>query len=116
MGKHPARRKRFLSRIPLGRTLSHVPVRSVDMVRLLDVVLVCAVATILVVRTQLWLTNYPQLGGHGLHIAHLLWGGLLMLAAIVLLLAFITSVARRVAAVIGGVGLGLFMDELGKFV
>ena len=86
------------------------------MVRLLDTVLICAVATILVVRTQLWLTNYPQLGGRGLHIAHLLWGGLFMLIAIIVLLAFINPVARQVAAVSGGIGLGLFMDELGKFV
>lgn len=86
------------------------------MVRLLDTTLVCAVATILIVRTQLWLTNYPQLGGKGLHIAHLLWGGLLMLVAIVVLLAFVSPSARAVAAVVGGVGLGLFVDELGKFV
>ena len=26
------------------------------------------------VSTSAWLTNYPQLGGRGLHIAHLLWG------------------------------------------
>ena len=96
--------------------LSSFPVRAVDMVRLLDTTLVCAIATILIVRTQLWLTNYPQLGGKGLHIAHLLWGGLLMLVAIVVLLAFVSPSARAVAAVVGGVGLGLFIDELGKFV
>jgi hypothetical protein len=86
------------------------------MTRLLDTMLVCAVATILIVRTQLWLTNYPQLGGRGLHIAHLLWGGLLMLVALVILLGFVSPSAREVAAVVGGVGLGLFIDELGKFV
>ena len=53
------------------------------------------VTTILVIRTQLWLTNYPQLGGHGLHIAHLLWGGLFMLVAIGLLLTFL---GRRIRA------------------
>lgn len=95
---------------------SAFPVRSVDLPRLLDTVLVCAIATILIVRTQLWLTNYPQLGGSGLHIAHLLWGGLLMLIALVTLLSFISPVARQTAAVVGGVGLGLFVDELGKFV
>src|SRR5919201_580291 len=96
-------------RVELARTLSRLPVRSVEMTRLLDTVLVAAVGTILVVRTQLWLTNYPQLGGHGLHIAHLLWGGLLMLVAIVLLLAFISRLARRVAAVVGGIGFGFFI-------
>ena len=86
------------------------------MVRLLDTVLLCAIATILLVRTQLWLTNYPQLGGRGLHIAHLLWGGLFMLIAILILLAFVNPAERQVAAVSGGIGLGLFMDELGKFI
>ena len=90
--------------------------RSVDTTRLLDTVLICAVATILFVRTDLWLTNYPQLGGHGLHIAHLLWGGLLMIIALTILLSFINPRARRTAAVPAGIGLGLFMDELGKFV
>jgi hypothetical protein len=84
------------------------------MTRLLDTVLVCAVLTILIVRTQLYLTNYPQLGGHGLHIAHLLWGGLLMLISIGALLAFISPGIRQVAAVTGGIGLGLFIDELGS--
>lgn len=41
-------------------------------------------------RLALQLVGYPRLGGGGFHIAHLLWGGLLMLAAIVLLLGFLT--------------------------
>src|SRR4029077_5241260 len=96
--------------------LSGFLVRGVDMTRLLDTMLVCAVATILIVRTQLWLTNYPQLGGRGLHIAHLLWGGLLMVVALVVLLGLVSPAARQVAAVVGGVGLGLFIDELGELV
>jgi hypothetical protein len=44
--------------------------------------LISSIATILVIRTELWLTNYPRLGGSGRHIAHLLWSGLLMLLAI----------------------------------
>jgi pimeloyl-ACP methyl ester carboxylesterase len=92
------------------------PTRSVDLERMLDTLLIFAVATILVIRTQLWLTNYPQLGGHGLHIAHLLWGGLGMLIALVLLLAYLNPVARLIGAVLGGIGLGFFIDELGKFV
>jgi hypothetical protein len=69
-----------------------------------------------VIRTQLWLTNYPQLGGRGLHIAHLLWGGLFMLVAIGLLLTFLGRPVRRAAAIVGGVGFGFFIDELGKFI
>ena len=83
---------------------------------LLDTIMVCGIGTILIIRTELWLTNYPQVGGHGLHIAHLLWGGLGMLIAIVLLVSFLSSLVRRVGAVLGGIGLGFFIDELGKFV
>jgi hypothetical protein len=36
--------------------------RRVDLATLLDTLLICAVVTILVVRTELYLTNYPQLG------------------------------------------------------
>jgi hypothetical protein len=81
-----------------------------------ETLIIAGVATVLVIRTQLWLTNYPQLGGHGLHIAHLLWGGLFMLLAIGLLLTFLGRPVLRVAAIVGGVGFGFFIDELGKFV
>ncbi|MFL5866785.1 MAG: hypothetical protein ACJ766_06770, partial [Thermoleophilaceae bacterium] len=53
---------------------------------------------------------------HGLHIAHLLWGGLFMLLAIGLLLTFLGRGVVRAAAVVGGVGFGFFIDELGKFI
>lgn len=36
--------------------------RRVDLAALLDTLLICAVLTILIVRTELYLTNYPQLG------------------------------------------------------
>jgi hypothetical protein len=70
----------------------------------------------LVIRLQLWATNYPQLGGGKLHIAHLLWGGVGMLLAIGLLLSYHGPKVRRVAAVLGGIGFGFFVDELGKFI
>jgi hypothetical protein len=98
-----------------GTRFSQRWTRAYDIGPLLDTVIICAVGTILIIRTQLWLTNYPQLGGHGLHIAHLLWGGLGMLIAIVLLVSFLNPIARRVGAILGGIGLGFFIDELGKF-
>lgn len=77
---------------------------------------VTAIVTELGIRTQLWLTNYPQLGGHGLHIAHLLWGGLFMVLALAILLSFLGRGARQAAALLAGVGFGFFIDELGKFI
>ncbi|HEX6024239.1 MAG TPA: hypothetical protein VFZ00_19775 [Solirubrobacter sp.] len=90
--------------------------RNADFGSLQETFLVCAASTILIIRTELWLTNYPQIGGHGLHIAHLLWGGLLMLLAIGTLVTFLGRSPRRTAAIVGGVGFGFFIDELGKFV
>jgi hypothetical protein len=78
--------------------------------------LVSAVATVLVVRGFLAAAGYPQIGGGGLHLAHVLWGGLLMVVGLVLLLSFAGPVIRPVAAVLSGVGMGLFIDEVGKFV
>ncbi|WP_203819686.1 hypothetical protein [Paractinoplanes ferrugineus] len=78
---------------------------------------VSAVSTIMITRGYLALTGYPQIGGDsGLHVAHVLPGGLLMLAALVMGFAFIGRGPRPVAALVGGVGFGLFLDEVGKFV
>jgi hypothetical protein len=80
------------------------------------VLLVSAVVAVLVTRLFLSLTGYPRIGGAGLHLAHLLWGGLLMLVAMVLVLSVLGKRAKRWSAVVGGLGFGLFVDELGKFV
>ncbi len=81
----------------------------------LDLFLIAAVSTVLAVRFYLHQAGFPTLGGGVLHIAHVLWGGMLMLAAIVLLLSFLNRQSRVIAALVGGIGFGLFIDETGKF-
>jgi hypothetical protein len=90
--------------------------RNAELGMLLETVLVWAVVAILTIRFFLALTGFPQLGGHGLHIAHMLWGGLFMLASLVVLLAFLGRRVQRIAAILGGIGFGTFIDELGKFI
>ncbi|QTE31153.1 hypothetical protein [Pengzhenrongella sicca] len=77
---------------------------------------VATVVTVLLTRGLLAAAGYPQVGGNGLHIAHVLWGGVLMALAFVLLLSFAGPVVRPLGALVGGVGFGLFVDEIGKFV
>lgn len=81
-----------------------------------DLFLVAAVATVLVTRAYLAATGYPQIGGGALHVAHVLWGGLLMAVALVAVSIAEGSRVRFLAALVGGIGFGLFVDEIGKFV
>lgn len=73
-------------------------------------------ATVVAVRLFLQLTGYPQLGGGTLHIAHLLWGGLALFVAVLLVLIWDNPGAMSSAAVLSGIGIGLFIDEVGKFI
>lgn len=91
-------------------------IRNLDAVSYAELFMVCAVSSILGIRLFLHLTGYPQIGNSTLHIAHMLWGGLLMLVAIIMLLSFIGKRIEFWAAIIGGVGFGMFIDEVGKFV
>jgi hypothetical protein len=90
--------------------------RAVNAPALLERFLVAAVATVLVIRAWLAATGYPQIGGHGLHIAHMLFGGLGMLIALLMSLTLLGARVRALAALIGGIGFGAFIDELGKFI
>ena len=91
-------------------------VRRIDAINQFEVFFVAAVATILTVRAVLAATGWPQLGGGKIHFAHLLWGGLGMLIAIILLIAMEGRLWNVLGAPAGGIGFGLFIDELGKFI
>ena len=82
----------------------------------LEIFFISAVAAVLLIRLFLEITGYPQIGGTTLHIAHMLWGGLLMMAALFIVLSFLSKASNRLAAVLGGIGFGTFIDEVGKFV
>jgi len=91
-------------------------VRNLEADDLLEGFWVSAIGSMLFARFYLFIFNYPQFGGRSLHIAHMLWGGLLMSLAIIFSLSFITKTAKKTSAIIGGVGFGIFIDELGKLI
>lgn len=91
-------------------------IRNIDAREYLDIFLVSAAASIVFLRLYLHLTGYPTIGGASYHIAHVLWGGLLMLFAFILNFAFLGRRVQWVIAIVGGVGFGVFIDEIGKFI
>jgi hypothetical protein len=73
-------------------------------------------ASVTLTRLFLQLTGYPQLGGGELHIAHVLWGGLILFIASLMPLILSNRWVYRLSAILSGVGVGLFIDEVGKFI
>lgn len=92
------------------------PVERGDATRSLLLMLISFAASVVGTRLFLELTGYPQVGNSELHIAHVLWGGLLLFAASLLPLILANRWAYPAAAILSGAGVGLFMDEVGKFI
>ena len=90
--------------------------RDLGAARYLDLFVVGGVSAVLAIRFILRITGYPSLGGAKFHIAHMLYGGLLMAAALLISVSFLGNRARLWAALVGGVGFGFFIDEIGKFI
>lgn len=102
----------------MNRIFSRVrkPVKRLGAETYLLVTLLSFAASVAGTRMFLELTGYPQLGGGGLHIAHVLWGGLLLFAAALLPLILANRWALTLSAALAGAGIGLFIDEVGKFI
>src|SRR4051812_2558514 len=99
---------------PIHRTRSPVKRRNAQYYLLITVM--SFAGSVVMTRLFLGLTGYPQLGNSELHIAHVLWGGLLLFIASILPLIFANRWVYFVSAVLNGIGVGLFIDEVGKFI
>ncbi len=84
--------------------------------RYLFLTIVSFAVTVMTVRVYLALSGYPKIGGGGLHVAHMLFGGLLLIVAVMVLLLFVGRRALALTAITAGIGVGLFIDEVGKFI
>ena len=92
------------------------PVPREDAARNVRLVAVAFGVTVVVTRLYLALTGYPQIGGATYHLAHALWGGLLLLLGGLAALMWSNRWVPTATAVLVGVGSGLFVDEVGKFI
>jgi hypothetical protein len=90
--------------------------RNQEAASLLELFFVISVLSVLGIRFFLALTGYPSFSPGNLHIAHVLLGGVLMMIALVIALAYINKSSYYLVAVLGGLGFGAFIDELGKFI
>ncbi|MEA3335140.1 MAG: hypothetical protein U9R25_04470 [Chloroflexota bacterium] len=92
------------------------PVRRAHAETYLLISLAAFAGSVMVTRLFLELTGFPQLGNDVLHVAHALWGGLLLLVGVLLPLILANGWALRLGALLSGLGVGLFIDEVGKFI
>ena len=72
--------------------------------------------TVVVTRLSLALSGYPQVGGSTYHIAHALWGGLLLVIGAMLPLVWANRWILTLLVLCSGIGVGLFIDEVGKYI
>jgi hypothetical protein len=100
----------------LPKSYIHHPVKRSGAEVSLLLTLLSFAASVTLTRSFLYLTGYPQIGGGGLHIAHVLWGGLILFIAALLPLIFANRWVYPLGAILSGIGVGLFIDEVGKFI
>jgi hypothetical protein len=92
------------------------PIRRQHAEQYLLITLLSFAASVALTRLFLEVTGYPQIATSTLHIAHVLWGGLLLFAGALMPLILANRWALRLSALFTGLGVGLFIDEVGKFI
>ncbi|MFL6116913.1 MAG: hypothetical protein ACJ786_37015 [Catenulispora sp.] len=70
-------------------------IRLADGAARLRLMTLAGIATVLITRAYLAATGYPKVGSGTIHIGHVLWGGLLMIAALTVALVWVGKRARN---------------------
>ena len=111
-------KQRALHEVLMNRLISRVrqPVKRESAEQYLLLTLLSFALSVTLTRLFLSLSGYPQIGGGELHIAHMLWGGLLLFGAALLPLVWANRWVYTGGALLAGAGVGLFIDEVGKFI
>lgn len=78
--------------------------------------LIWALLSLFGTRLFLVIFNNPEIGRGNWHIAHVLWGGLAMLVGIIIFIVYYGKKSIRYASIFAGIGWGMFIDEIGKYV
>src|SRR4030042_5557922 len=99
-----------------GATRLKAPARRHGAESYLLATLLSFAASLSLTRLFLNLSGFPQLGNQQIHIAHVLWGGLLLFLAALLPLIYANRRLYSATAVLAGVGIGLFIDGVGQVI
>lgn len=78
--------------------------------------IVFGVLSILGTRLFLQITDYPSIGNEVWHLSHTIWGGIVMCIGMFMAISFYGRRSMRIACAVFGTGMGMFFDEIGKFV
>jgi hypothetical protein len=79
------------------------------------IVLIWSVFSLLATRLYLNLRGYPQIGSGEWHVSHAAIGGVIMIVGITTMLIFVHSKLKKLSLMMFGIGTGLFIDEIGKY-
>lgn len=82
---------------------------------LVMILMMWALFSLLTTRFFLHIFGWPTISFGVWHIAHVLWGGFFMLTGMIILLTSYGEKMRKISAAISGIGWGLFIDEIGKY-
>ena len=91
------------------------PVQRINAEKYIQLSILGLAASVSLTRFILEATGYPQLGNETLHIAHCLYGGVILYIACLIPLIYTNKWAFTWSGILSGVGMGLFIDEVGKF-